>query len=300
MDKKRKVRKKMSNHNEIVADWYTDHWEPGFKQWWKGYETLGLHEALYEKNTKNFEEGLLNMNNFVGRLLGLKEKQSAKILDAGCGVGGTSIYLGNKFKNVQFTGITITPKQVIWANKFAAERNFNRNVNFLLKSYLDTGFPDGYFDAAFALESVSYAINKRAFTKEMSRILKTGGRLVVIAPTILKPDMNEWMKRIYELDYLGRGDPIFPILEELKTYLKEEEFKQIETINLSKNIYRSEVRSFILSIPFMFSVFAKSIFNRRKYDPSKDIDYYLAVGFLSPIMGLSGTAGYYAITAIKK
>jgi len=36
---------------------------------------------------------------------------------------------------------------------------------------------------------------------------------------------------------------------------------------------------------------------RKKYDASKDTDFYLAVAILSPIMGLSKTSGYYGIVA---
>jgi len=38
----------------------------------------------------------------------------------------------------------------------------------------------------------------------------------------------------------------------------------------------------------------------KKYDYSKDPHFYLAVDVLAPILGLSGVAGYYAITADKR
>ncbi len=290
----------MSGNENVVINWYESHWDPGFVRWWKGHETLGLHDGYYEKGTKNFEEALLNMNDLVGRLLELKYDRPVRILDAGCGVGGTSIYLGNKFPNAKFTGITISPKQIEWATKFAKERNINKNANFLLNNYMKTEFPDEYFDGVFALESMDYAPDKRAFLKEMNRILKPGGTLVVIDPFIIRILNNPLMKKIYRLYYEGRGAPVFTVFDEFKSYLNLEGFNNIKVKDLSKNIVRSEIRSFVLSFPFMVSVLFKKLTKRKKYDPSKDIDYYLAVGFLSPLMGISGTAAYYVVSATKK
>lgn len=283
----------------VVINWYESHWDPGFVRWWKGYETLCLHDGLYEKGTKNFEEALLNMNDLVGRLLELKDEDSVNILDAGCGVGGTSIYLGNKYQNAQFTGITISPKQIEWATEFANERNFNNNTTFLLKDYMKTGFPNDSFDGIFALESMDYAPNKKDFLKEMNRILKPGGKLIVIDPFITKNIKNPLMEKIYHLYYEGRGAPIFTVFNEFKSYLESEGFYDIRVRDLSKNIIRSECRSFILSIPFVVSVLLKRLLKGKKYRYDKDIDYYLAVGILSPLMGISGTAAYYAVNATK-
>jgi len=290
----------MNSNRNVVINWYESHWEPGFVRWWKGYETLGLHDGLYEKGTKNFAEALLNMNDLVGRLLELENKKTVKILDAGCGVGGTSIYLGNKFKNAHFTGITISPKQIEWATQFANERNFNNNTTFLLKNYMETGFPNEYFNGVFALESMDYAPNKRDFLKEINRVLKPGGKLIIIDPFIIKKIKNPIMEKIYNLYYEGRGAPIFTVFDDFKSYLELEGFYNIKVRDLSKNIIRSECRSFILSIPFVVSVLLKRLTKGKKYDYSKDIDYYLAVGFLSPFMGLSGTAAYYAVIATKE
>ena len=151
----------MTDAEDYVADYYEGIWRH-FVRWWRADKTLGLHWAFYEEGIKNFEEAILNLNEFVGKLLDLNDKTKMEILDAGCGVGGTSIYLANKYKNVNFTGVTITPGQIELAKKFAKERNAN-NTTFLLKNYIDTGYPDGFFNGAFAIESASYAPDKRAF-----------------------------------------------------------------------------------------------------------------------------------------
>jgi len=259
---------------------------------------LALHDGLHEKGKMSFNDALLNMNDFVAKLLGLEKDRKMKILDAGCGVGGTSIYLGNKFPKVKFIGITIRRKQVELAKKFARERNFNRNTSFFVMDYMKTAFPQNYFDGVFALESISYAPSKKEFVKEMHRILKPGGKLAIICPAMKKEDVNPALERIYRWYHDGRGNPYsFPVLSHLINYLKEEGFSNIEVRDLSRNIVWSEVRAVLISIPYVFSVMFKKVLMRKKYDASKDPDFYLAVAILSPIMGLSKTSGYYGIVA---
>ncbi len=285
------------DERERIIYWYEEHWEPGFVKWWKGYETLALHDGFYEKGVRSFEEALLNMNDFVGRLLGLDKKSNALILDAGCGVGGTSIYLGNKFPNSTFIGITISKKQVEMARKFAEERNFNNNTKFFLMDYMETDFPSNYFDGVFALESISYAPSKKDFIQEMHRILKPGGRLVIICPAIKQP-LSHVMEKIYRWYHLGRGNPYsFPVLKNLMEYL-ENGYSNIAIKDISRNIMPSEIRSTLMSVPYIFSVLLKKLF-MKDYEACRDTHFYLAVAILTPIMGLTRTSGYYAITADK-
>jgi methylase of polypeptide subunit release factors len=49
-------------------------------------------------------------------------KPQDRILDAGCGIGGSSIWMAKNFKN-QAIGITISPKQVAYAKKQAKRKN---------------------------------------------------------------------------------------------------------------------------------------------------------------------------------
>ncbi|MCD6573166.1 MAG: methyltransferase domain-containing protein [Thermoplasmata archaeon] len=282
---------------EMIIYWYERHWEAGFVKWWKGYETLALHDGYHEKGARSFEEALLNMNDFVGRLLQIEDKK-AIILDAGCGIGGTSIYLGNKYPKAKFIGITLSKKQVKLARKFADERNFNKNTEFYLMDYMETSFPSNYFDGVFALESISYAPNKKDFIKEMHRILKPGGRIIIIGPAI-KKRLNDFMKKVHLWYNIGRGNPYsFPVLNDLIEYLKGY-FSNVIVRDISRNIVWSEARATLIAIPYVVIITLKKFFSKN-YKIWKDPHFYLAVAILTPIMAISGTAGYYAITADKE
>jgi len=104
----------------------------------------------------------------------------AKILDVGCGIGGTSRYLGNKLKGkgTQVTGITLSPKQVERATELAQERGLD-NVKFQVMDALKMDFPDNTFDLVWGCESGEHMPDKAAYVEEMTRVLKPGGTLVI-------------------------------------------------------------------------------------------------------------------------
>ena len=83
-------------------------------------ETMGIHYGYQENGVRTYEEAVLNMNYHVGNLMDLnilnEQPNKCNILDAGCGVGGTSITLAKKYPNINFTGITISPQQIEIAN----------------------------------------------------------------------------------------------------------------------------------------------------------------------------------------
>jgi MPBQ/MSBQ methyltransferase len=101
-----------------------------------------------------------------------------KILDVGCGIGGTSRYLANKFPESKVTGITLSKNQVKRGTELAAERGLN-NVNFQVMDALAMEFPDNSFDLVWACESGEHMPDKTAYVNEMIRVLKPGGTLVI-------------------------------------------------------------------------------------------------------------------------
>jgi len=290
---------KMAVVEDVVVDYYERIWSR-FVLWWEAEKTLGLHYALYEKGIKTFEQGVFNMSDYVGRLLCLNKKNEMNILDAGCGVGGTSIYLAKKYPNLRFTGITITPGQLVLANKFVTERKLN-NADFMLQNYMETDFSDEYFHNIFALESASYARNKKNFIKEMYRILTPGGRLAIIDAFLTSTPHNYFMKVLHDLTCIGRGVPIDADmnLQEFKEYLKEEGFIDIQVKDLSMNVARSQFRSFIIGIPFFLSSIIKFIVNRGKIDLTNNPDFSLGASVLCALYGVFGSAKYCSITAVK-
>jgi len=103
----------------------------------------------------------------------------AKVLDVGCGFGGTSRYLADKLgPKAEVTGITLSPNQVKRGTELAEERNLP-NAKFMVMNALEMDFPDDSFDIVWACESGEHMPDKEAYINEMMRVLKPGGKFVM-------------------------------------------------------------------------------------------------------------------------
>lgn len=161
--------------NKEVENYY-DETEVHYRQFWKLDKNMGLHYGIWDDTTKNLSDAVINANKKLKELAGIHKEHY--VLDAGCGVGGSSIYLA---KNVgcRATGITLSKKQTITGTNYAAREDVSELVDFQQQDYTKTDFPDNTFDVAWAIESMTTATSKLEFFKEMYRVLKPGGKLVV-------------------------------------------------------------------------------------------------------------------------
>jgi tocopherol O-methyltransferase len=101
-----------------------------------------------------------------------------KILDVGCGMGGSSLYLAKKYR-ATVTGITLSQKQVDMATQLAKEARID-NVSFKVEDALSLeSFSDNSFDIVWSLESCEQFYDKQRFIQQAFRVLKPGGRLML-------------------------------------------------------------------------------------------------------------------------
>jgi cyclopropane fatty-acyl-phospholipid synthase-like methyltransferase len=176
-----------------IEDYY-DQTEVHYRTWWKLEKSLGLHYGVWDKKTKSTADAIINLNRLLADLGEIKPNSA--VLDAGCGIGGSSFYLAEKL-NCTTTGVTLSEKQVNTATNLAREKQLEGKCKFLKCSYTETPFEAASFDYSWAIESLGSAQNKSDFFKEMSRVLKPRGK-ILIADT-LKPEPadisnNKYMK----------------------------------------------------------------------------------------------------------
>ena len=106
------------------------------------------------------------------------ENAPQDILDVGCGIGGSSLYLADKFA-ANVTGITLSPVQASRATERAIAASLDSKVKFQVANALEMPFEDNSFDFIWSLESGEHMPDKTQFIAECYRVLKPGGRLIV-------------------------------------------------------------------------------------------------------------------------
>ena len=153
--------------------------------WYGGNKGLGLHYGLWDEGVGNRIQAIVKENEVLADLAHIHSGDL--VLDAGCGVGGSGIWLSQN-RGAEVVGINIAENQLGIAqelkHKFAAE-----DVVFTEADYHRLPFKSGSFDIFWSLESIEHSDNPELLIQEAFRILKPGGE-AVIAGT-----------------FMGRGEP---------------------------------------------------------------------------------------------
>lgn len=166
-----------------------------------------MHHGYYGADGKTRKDRRQAQIDLIEELLKWANVAEAQqILDVGCGIGGSSLYLAEKF-NAAATGITLSPVQ---ANR-AAERARVSNINaqFQVADALNMPFADNSFDLVWSLESGEHMPDKAKFLEECTRVLKPDGIFLMatwchrpIDKVPLTVDDRKRLAEIYRVYYL--------------------------------------------------------------------------------------------------
>jgi tocopherol O-methyltransferase len=160
-------------------------------------------------------------------------QHAEQILDVGCGIGGSSLYLAEKF-NATATGITLSPVQANRAKERSQAAGLAQRSQFVVADALKMPFPDQSFDFVWSLESGEHMPDKRQFLQECYRVLKPGGTFLMATwchrPTApaqppLTPDERSHLEKIYRVYCL----PYVISLPEYEAIAQEIGFQSIHT-----------------------------------------------------------------------
>ena len=148
-------------------------------QLWETIWGEHMHHGYYGKNGNYKINRRQAQINLIEELLIYAQVNDAdNILDVGCGIGGSTLYLSQKF-NSNVTGITLSPVQVSRAKQRAQEANLSNKAQFHLANALEMPFDDNTFDLVWSLESGEHMPDKQKFLQECHRVLKPGGKLIM-------------------------------------------------------------------------------------------------------------------------
>ncbi len=155
---------------------YYDSCEMDYKIVWRLNRCLAMHLGYWDETTNGVSDALIRENEIMA--IRAKINKDHYILDAGCGVGGSSIYLA---KNIgcRAVGISLSESQIRACKKNSKKHRVSELTDFKVMDFCNTEFENEIFDVVWAIESVCHAPDKNNFIKEAFRILKPGGKLVI-------------------------------------------------------------------------------------------------------------------------
>jgi tocopherol O-methyltransferase len=159
-----------------IIDYYVASTEESYLANWTG-DSLGFHFGLADETTQSLAESLVNTNAYLASRADVGP--GMHVLDAGCGVGGSSIWLARE-RGARVTGVTLVPRQVELARRFARERDVAHLVTFEQRDMLDTGFAEGSFDVVWNIESLCHVVEPGTYLAHVAYLLKDGGRFACI------------------------------------------------------------------------------------------------------------------------
>jgi tocopherol O-methyltransferase len=132
-----------------------------------------IHDGYYVTGRESKEEAQENLIRFLVEKAGIK--RGARVLDVGCGLGGSSLWLAERL-GAATVGITISPVQVEIASRLARERKLNSS--FLVMDAERMSFSDSY-DVIWAVAVMSHLKNQENFLKSATRFLNEDGKFVI-------------------------------------------------------------------------------------------------------------------------
>ena len=160
---------------------------------WLNPSNLAFHFGFHDHEHRSHAEALENTNRTLARIGGITAGD--RVLDAGCGLGGSSFWLAEHV-GAQVMGITLCQSQVDQARSIATRRRLTDSVRFERADFTTTGFPAGSFDVVWAVESICHAETKSRFYREAARLLRPGGRLVIAEFIRTTRTLNQYAEQV--------------------------------------------------------------------------------------------------------
>lgn len=107
-----------------------------------------------------------------------KVEKAEHILDAGCGVGGSSRFLAKKF-NASVLGLTLSPIQKMHADRYSVSAGLDNQVRIEARDMMSLNSEDRHFDLIWSMESAEHIQDKQGMFDLFFERSKVDGTVVM-------------------------------------------------------------------------------------------------------------------------
>src|SRR5207245_263029 len=136
---------------------------------------IHIHHGYWIDGTETKEQAQEQLIELLAQRLHIQP--AMHVLDIGCGIGGTAIYLAKRF-DAQVLGITISPVQAAMAARSAAETGIT-SCRFVAMDAEELAIRNE-FDVVWSVEALSHMANRDRVLEDALGLLKPGGKIGII------------------------------------------------------------------------------------------------------------------------
>lgn len=141
-----------------------------------------VHFGAWEDPENAYDDipdSIVAMDRLCHYLLTVADIRSGqRVLDVGCGFGGTLATLNERFDHLELTGLNIDARQLQVARERVLPRPGNR-LEWVEGDACQMPFDDAAFDRMLAVECIFHFPSRRAFFQHARRVLRPGGNLTL-------------------------------------------------------------------------------------------------------------------------
>ncbi len=215
-----------------------------------GRSARTIHRELWGPGVSSRAEAAEYVHHLIAAEIERAELgRSFRLVDLGCGVGGTVLRLAELWPEARLVGVTISARQVEHARRLAETLEVGERCSFALGDFQTADVGSG-FDVAVAIESFVHAAAPDRFFEAAFRALRGGGRLIVVDDFLVRPtsDLDVGPRRLVDDFRSGGRIPSLCTRQECRLAASAAGFRGMEDVDLTPLIRTGRPRDRVIAL----------------------------------------------------
>lgn len=145
----------------------------------------------------------------VSESLGDSDLTEERVLEIGCGRGGFACWLAQRYPGVRLNAADFSATAVAMGRAVALAERL-RGIDWCVADVLALPWRDASFDTVISCETIEHVTSPRRAIRELARVLRPGGRLLLTAPNYFSATglHRKYREILRRETYREEGQPI--------------------------------------------------------------------------------------------